>query len=99
LRNHSFELTTDDVTRLEQFRLERLCRFFAQNLSHCFIYLSGRETLVVQCSEPSILDNLLEDLEDLCYFAKIILGAKAIAVCFVPEKTHGADICHIRVIL
>jgi hypothetical protein len=90
------ELTIDDLTLLEQFRLERLSSFFAQSLSCCLIYFNFHKTLIVHCPEPAVIDNLLNDLDDLCDYAGLILGAEAIALYFVQEEIYRAEICGIR---
>jgi hypothetical protein len=88
----SFELTIYDLRLLEQLRLKRLRSSFAQSLSCCLIYLNHQKTLMVYCLELKDLQNLLNDLEDLCGYAELVLGAKVIALYFIEEEIYCAQI-------
>jgi hypothetical protein len=85
------ELTVDDLMLLEQFRIERLRSFFAENLLQCLIYLDRQNRLIVHCPEPSIVDTLLTDLQELCDHAWLIVGVKTIAIFFIQE-----EICRVK---
>jgi hypothetical protein len=85
------ELTVDDLMLLEQFRIERLRSFFAENLLQCLIYVDRQHRLVIHCPEPSIVDTLLADLQELCDHAWLIIGVKTIAIFFIQE-----EICRVK---
>jgi hypothetical protein len=92
----TISLTTinlDDLKLLEQFRIERLHSFFAQSLSHCIIHRDHYKTLMVHCSEASIVDAVLSDLEELCDYACLILGVESIAQYFAQEEIYRTEIC------
>jgi len=87
------EMTLDDLMLLEQFRIERLCSFFAQSLPKCIVYVDPHDTLTIHCPEPWIVDTLLIELEDLCGHAWLILGVEAIALFFAQEKVFHIGYC------
>lgn len=82
------EMTPNDLMLLEQLRIERLRGFFIQSLSHCIIIIhsSYQQTLIVHCPEPLIVDTLLNELQELSYYAWLILGVEAISLYFVQEE-------------
>jgi hypothetical protein len=80
------EINIDDLTKLKQFRIDRLRRFFISSLPRCLIRVDASNTLVVHCPHPKIVDELLDDLEDLCNHAWLILGVQSIALYFCQEK-------------
>jgi hypothetical protein len=92
LIEHSFEFTIHDLNLLEQLRLKRLRSFFAQSLLYCLIYLNHQKTVIIHCPDLMVMDYLMNDLEDLCNCAGLILGAKAIALYFVEEEIYFAKI-------
>jgi hypothetical protein len=47
---------------------------------------------MVHSSDLSVMDTLLSELEDLGHYAELVLGAKAIALYFVPEELYRAEI-------
>jgi hypothetical protein len=85
------ELTVDDLMLLQQFRIERLRSFFAENLLQCLVYVDRQHRLVIHCPEPLIVDTLLTDLQELCDYAWLIIGVKTIAIFFIQE-----EICRIK---
>lgn len=85
------EMTLDDLTLLEQFRIERLRSLFAQSLLKCLMYVDHRYRLAIHCPETWIVDTVLMDFEELCDYAWLILGVQTIALFFVQE-----EICCIR---
>jgi hypothetical protein len=84
----------DDLMLLEQHRIERLCSFFAESLSHCIVVCDRHKTLRVHCSEAAV-DIILSDLKDLCNYAWLILGVEAIVLYFAQEEICRAEICNI----
>jgi hypothetical protein len=80
------ELTTDDQKKLKQFRIERLRHFFAPSLQPCLMRINPDNMLTVHCPHPGIVDELLNDLEDLCSHAWLILGVRSIGLYFCQEE-------------
>ncbi|MGV0028246.1 hypothetical protein [Phormidesmis priestleyi] len=89
------EINIDDLMLLEQHRINRLRGFFAQSLLHCIIYCDRHKTLIVHCLKASIVDAVLSDLEDLCNYARLILGVDAIALYFAQEEICRTEICDV----
>lgn len=94
--DYSFEFTTYDLNLIKHFRLERLRSFFAESLLSCHISLNCRRVLVVYSSDFSVIDKLLNELEDLGYYAELVLGAKAIALYFAQEEIYRAEVYSIQ---
>lgn len=85
------EMTVNDLNRLQQFRLERLLRFFTSNLPHCVIQADSSNTLTIECPTPAIVDGLLGELGDLLDHAWLILGTRAIALYFCQEEIFRSE--------
>jgi hypothetical protein len=94
--NRSFKFTEYDLAILEKFRIERLRSFFAQSLLHCRLSLNDLRILTIYCTERTIADNLLNEVEDLGDYAKLVLGAKAITIYFVEAEIYRNEIGSIR---
>ncbi len=86
----SFELTADDLLVLEQHRLERLRSFFGDTLRLCFLHLDRKNVLTIHCSEPWIVDQLMDEINELCWYAWVIVGAQQLSICFAQEEIHKA---------
>ncbi|MGA7936381.1 MAG: hypothetical protein WCA35_22695 [Kovacikia sp.] len=82
------ELTADDLLILEQHRLERLRSFFGDTLRLCFLYLDRNNTLAIHCSEPWIVDQLLNEINELRWYSWIVVGAQQLSICFAQEEVH-----------
>jgi hypothetical protein len=80
------EINDDDLTRLQQFRLERFRRFFMSSLLSCIACIEADNRLVIHCAHPSVVDELLDDLEDLCSCAWLVLGVRSINLFFCQEE-------------
>jgi hypothetical protein len=85
------EITADDLVRLEQCRMKRLLHFFGPSLPRCLIYLDADSELNIYCPNSEIVDELLDDLEDLCNYAWLILGVRAISLYFCYEEILHMD--------
>jgi hypothetical protein len=86
------EINVDDLKQLERFRIERLLHFFTSSLPHCLIQVDAGNMLTVYCLHPEVVDDLLNDLEDLCSHARLILGVKTISLHFGLEEILRTDI-------
>jgi hypothetical protein len=85
------EINVDDLDTLMHFRVERLLHFFAASLPHCSIQIDAGELLAIDCPSSAIVDDLLDELEDLCQHAWLILGVRSIAVYFGEEEVLRAN--------
>jgi hypothetical protein len=86
------ELNIDDQHTLMEFRIERLLHFFTSSLPHCLLQIDGNNMLSVYCFHSEIVDDLLDELEDLCSHARLILGVSAISVHFGLEEILSTNI-------
>jgi hypothetical protein len=84
----SLQLTTDDRLRLEKLRLERLRAFFCDSLALCPTYVSQPSHLVIACPEPWLVDRLLDEIEALCWYAWIVVGASYLSIYFAGEEVY-----------
>ncbi|WP_310482086.1 hypothetical protein [Chamaesiphon sp. VAR_48_metabat_403] len=80
------ELNVDDLNTLTHFRVERFLHLFATSLPSCLIQLDGHQTLTIHCPSTEIVDDLLDDLEELCDRAWLILGVNALCLYFGEEE-------------
>ncbi len=85
------EINVNDLNTLMHFRIERLLNFFASSLPHCLIQIDAGELLAIHCSSSAVVDDLLDELEDLCQHAWLILGVHSIAVYFGEEEILRAN--------
>jgi hypothetical protein len=76
------EMNVDDLNKLQQLRIERLLLFFAPSLLCCQLEIDSDNVLLIYCLDPGIVDELLDDLDDLYSHAWLMLGVKAIVLCF-----------------
>jgi hypothetical protein len=79
------EFNPKDHALLTQTRLKRLKKLFLNPLGLCQLELK-RDHLVVHCSEPWIVDNLMDDLDYFTETARIILGARFVSLYFAKEE-------------
>jgi hypothetical protein len=82
------ELTIDDLLLLEKHRLERLRSFFGDTLRLCFLHIDKRNTLTIHCSEPWIVDQLISEMEQLCWYTWLVVGAERIVLRFAQEAVY-----------
>jgi hypothetical protein len=87
------EMNVEDLNTLMQFRIERLLHFFASSLPKCLIQIDSGNLLIVHCPNSVVVDDLLNDLEDLCSHAWLILGVPQVAVYFGQEEILCANTC------
>jgi hypothetical protein len=81
------EFNPKDRQLLTQSRLNRLKKLFLHPLGLCHLELD-RDNLVVHCSEPWIVDSLMDDLDYFAESARIILGAQFVSLYFACEEVH-----------
>ena len=86
------EINVDDLNKLMQLRLERLLHFFTSSLPHCLIQIDAGNMLTIYCLHSEIVDELLDDLENLCCYAWLILGVRKISLHFGLEEILRTDI-------
>jgi hypothetical protein len=87
----SLELSANDLLILEQARLERLRSFFADTLTFCFIHLDKNNTLEIHCSEPWIVDELLDGIDPLLWYTWVIVGAYSLSIYFAEEEVFQVE--------
>ncbi len=85
------QITAEDLIRLEECRIKRLLHFFGSSLPRCLIRLDVTNTLNVYCPDPEIVDELVDDLEDLCNYAWLILGVRTVSLYFCYEEILRMD--------
>lgn len=80
------ELNIDDVKRLSQLRVDRLTKFFAVSLSYCSMYINANNQLIIACFDPDVMAELLDDLDELRYYACLILGVRSLSIHLSAEE-------------
>jgi hypothetical protein len=86
------EINVDDRCKLMQLRIERMRRFFTDSLPYCQIQVTTENILMIACPNSIIVDDLLDDLEDLCHHARLIIGVKKVALYFGQEEILLKDV-------
>jgi hypothetical protein len=86
------EINIEDRNKLMQLRIDRLQHFFTSSLPKCLLQIDGDNMLTVYCLHSEIVDDLLENLEDLCSHARLILGVKTISLHFCLEEILRTDV-------
>lgn len=89
----SLEFTPTDRLILEKLCLERLCTFFPETLPLCAIQIDRHNTLTLYCPEPWVVDQLLNEMEALQWYAWITVGAYHIVVYYADEEICATEIC------
>ena len=86
------EMTSHDLNRLKQFRIDRFLKFFTFSLHPSSIQIDDDDdVLAVYCPHSSIVDQLMDELEDLRSHAWLILGVRKIVFYFCQEEILNAD--------
>jgi hypothetical protein len=89
------EITIDDHNQLNRFRIQRLRQLFAHSLQPCLMRVNPDNMLAVHCPDPGIVDELLNEIEDLCNYAWLVLGVRSIGLYFCQEEilhTHTVEV-------
>jgi hypothetical protein len=87
------EINVDDLNKLNQLRMERLIGLFSSSLPFCLIQIDADKVLSIHCHHAGIMDRLLAELEDLCYYSCLIVGAKSISLNSLHQEILRADAC------
>jgi hypothetical protein len=86
------EINVDDLNRLERLRIDRLQLFFTSSLPHCLLQIDGSNMLCIYCLSSGTVDELLDELDDLCSHAWLILGVKKLSLHFGLEEILNTNI-------
>jgi hypothetical protein len=85
------DMNINDLSKLQQYRIERLCLFFTSSLLCCQLQINSDNVLLISCLDFGIMSELLDELDDLCNHAWLILGVRAIALCFRQQEILFMD--------
>lgn len=85
------EMTLHDLSQLKQLRTARFLQFFASSLHQSVIQINANNVLAVYCPHLSIVDELMDELEDLRSHAWLILGVRRIIFYFCQEEVLNTD--------
>jgi hypothetical protein len=86
------EINIDDLDKLKQLRMERLLCFFTSSLPFCQIQIDGDNVLAIYCPHGGIMEELMNELEDLRYYACLIVGAKLVTLHLAQKEVLCNDI-------
>jgi hypothetical protein len=79
------EINTDDLNKLNQLRVERFFDLFSRSLSNCLLQLDN-EALSIHCYQAGIMGKLLDELNEVSYYARLVLGAQSISFNLLNEE-------------
>lgn len=85
------EMTPHDLSQLKQFRITRFLQFFASSLHQSAVQINSDDVLAVYCPHSTVVDELMDELEDLRSHAWIILGVRKIVFYFCQEEILNTD--------
>lgn len=85
------EININDLETLKKLRLERLSQLFLSSLAYCLVYIDVENVFTIYCPSSEIVDELLDDLGDLCHYAWLILGSGTISLYFCQEEILRVD--------
>jgi hypothetical protein len=83
----SIKFTAEDLSQLDEFRLERFRELYAQALVGCRLELKFN-ALLIHCSEPWCVDQLMEELDRMVNAVSLVLGAKYLSICYATEEVY-----------
>jgi hypothetical protein len=87
----SLDFNPNDLLTLEQQRMERFRSDSLHSLSLCWLHLNHDNTLAVHCAEPWIVDQLLYEMEQLCWDAWVLVGASRLSIYYAQEEIYAAN--------
>ncbi len=79
------EFNTTDRRLLSQRRLKRLRKLFLNPLGLCQLQVR-RSHLLIHCSEPWIVDCLMEDWDYFLEMSLVIVGVHSVSLYYVGEE-------------
>jgi hypothetical protein len=85
------EMNVEDLNKLNQLRMERLIGLFSSSLPFCLIQIDEENVLSIHCHHAGIMDRLIGELEDLCYYACLIVGVKFISLHSLQKEILRVD--------
>ncbi|MEB3292072.1 MAG: hypothetical protein VKJ24_02830 [Synechococcales bacterium] len=83
----SIQFSSEDQYLLLQNRLKRFRKLFLRPLGLCRLQLK-RDRLIIHCTEPWMVDELLLDLDEVTEAARVIVGAHQVALYFYGEEVY-----------
>lgn len=86
----STKFTPEDLSRLDDFRLDRFRQLYMQTLAGCALELKF-DALIIHCSEPWCVDQLMEELDLMVKAVAIVLGTKYLSICYAAEEVYRAN--------
>lgn len=84
------KFTAQDLSMLEDFRIDRLKQLYPQTFSGSLLETKFA-ALLIHCSEPWCVDQVMEELDRIAKAAWVVLGVKSVSVCFANE-----EVCRVR---
>jgi hypothetical protein len=85
------EMNVDDLNKLKQLRMDRLLGLFSSSLPFCLIQIDADNVMSIHCHHAGIMDRLIGELEDLCYYACLIVGVKFISLHSLHKEILRVD--------
>ncbi len=85
----SFEFTPEDRALLTKYRFNRFRKLFVEPLSLCYVALEENQTLTIHCLEAWVIDQLLNDIHHLRWYAWTVLGATHLSICYSKEEVYS----------
>lgn len=82
--------TAKDLSILEDFQIDRLRQLYVQTFSGCALELKFN-SLLIHCSEPWCVDQVMEELDRIVKAAWVVLGVRSVSVCYATE-----EVCRIK---
>lgn len=87
----SLQLTETDLEILEALRLERFRRFYGDALKLSTLHFTLDARLIIVVTQPSAIDTLLAEPQNLCYYAHLILAAQHVTVYFAEDEVWNCS--------
>jgi hypothetical protein len=85
------EMNVNDLNKLRHLRIERLIGLFSASLPFCLIQVDADDVLFIHCYHNGILNKLMSELEDLCYYSCLIVGVKFISLHSLNREVLRVD--------
>jgi hypothetical protein len=85
------DFTDNDLLLLEKQRMGRFRSLFAEILGGCFLHLDRYNSLTIHCTEPWMVDQLLDEIAQLCCTAWTVMGAEYLAIYFAQEEIYAVN--------